>query len=486
MSIVSSPRTSRRAAIAALLAATLLATAVPALAAPYQLDSRRGRDLVLILPNRGKVLVVPGSANGPDPERVRRLSIADLGLQREDSDYDFRPRAVGSGDVDGDGHADLAVLGVSPDFDGRAVVTIVPGGPDGLRYRRSYRVDPGDDKQYLGTAMHVADVDRDGFDDVVASHWTSRDPGMPPLEPARDAFASVMIMWGSPSGVRGSDTTTFLAPTAEGYPTTALLIGSGNVLGDRRTELVVAEPGQIAYNDYPGTPGHLQVCTVEPHRDVTCGDTLETAAGVTDLVVDDFVGDRRADVVFGQPQAYTRRGGAVWVHRSAEDRLAPASQLTQDSPGVPGTDESGDEFGMALAAADLDDDGKADLAVGAPGEDNDDGRVALLYGHRDGLGATSRDVLVSQDTRGVPGRAEPNDRFGAEVSLLDVDGNAVADLLVGAPAEDSNHGLVTFVRSTRAGLLDPRSGSGVIRGEDLGYEYDQRRRWLALGSYIGR
>ncbi|OEV25562.1 hypothetical protein AN219_25635, partial [Streptomyces nanshensis] len=45
------------------------------------------------------------------------------------------------------------------------------------------------------------------------------------------------------------------------------------------------------------------------------------------------------------------------------------STLTQNSPGVPGVNEEGDEFGKALAAGDVNGDGYADIAVGVPGED---------------------------------------------------------------------------------------------------------------------
>ena len=50
--------------------------------------------------------------------------------------------------------------------------------------------------------------------------------------------------------------------------------------------------------------------------------------------------------------------------------------------------ESGDRFGAALAVGDFDDDGFADLAVGAPGEDAgstaDAGTVNVLYGSSSG------------------------------------------------------------------------------------------------------
>ncbi len=50
----------------------------------------------------------------------------------------------------------------------------------------------------------------------------------------------------------------------------------------------------------------------------------------------------------------------------------------QDTPGVPGGSESGDGFGGAVTLLDRDGDGRADLTIGAPGEDDDGGRVTTL------------------------------------------------------------------------------------------------------------
>ncbi len=42
--------------------------------------------------------------------------------------------------------------------------------------------------------------------------------------------------------------------------------------------------------------------------------------------------------------------------------------IDQDTEGVPGTQEPNDAFGSAVAAGDVDGDGRADIAVGAPDE----------------------------------------------------------------------------------------------------------------------
>jgi hypothetical protein len=81
---------------------------------------------------------------------------------------------------------------------------------------------------------------------------------------------------------------------------------------------------------------------------------------------------------------------------------------------------------------DFDHDGRADIAIGAPGGTVGGGAgagyVSLVYG--DGATAT-----FSQNTAGVPGAAEANDKFGQTVVPVDLDGDSYTDLVVGTPGE---------------------------------------------------
>lgn len=65
-----------------------------------------------------------------------------------------------------------------------------------------------------------------------------------------------------------------------------------------------------------------------------------------------------------------------------------AQSFHQGTSGVPGANESSDMFGDAIHLADHDKDGRADLSVGAGGENSDDGAVWVLRGSTAGLTAT--------------------------------------------------------------------------------------------------
>jgi hypothetical protein len=88
-------------------------------------------------------------------------------------------------------------------------------------------------------------------------------------------------------------------------------------------------------------------------------------------------------------------------------------------------------------------DGYADLAFGNPygkvSGHASAGFVTVVPGSASGP-VTSKKKIISQNTAGVPGAAEAGDHFGYALTSFDVDGDGYADLLVGAPDEDTGAG----------------------------------------------
>lgn len=133
--------------------------------------------------------------------------------------------------------------------------------------------------------------------------------------------------------------------------------------------------------------------------------------------------------------------GAVFYLDASDDiPFAPVSEYTQDSPGVPGNAEAGDEFGYSLAGDGVSTDlaTEHDIAVGIPGEDIgptvDAGAVQLFSSQP---GGWKPNDLLAQSTSGVSGAPEQGDRFGAAVALRpDLDDKTAPVLVVSAPYED--------------------------------------------------
>ncbi|HEV7625342.1 MAG TPA: FG-GAP repeat protein [Streptomyces sp.] len=121
------------------------------------------------------------------------------------------------------------------------------------------------------------------------------------------------------------------------------------------------------------------------------------------------------------------------------------------------------------ATSDFNGDGYADSAVGVPdgtiGGQAKAGYVNVVWGGPKGVGAHGS-IRVTQATPEVPGTPEAGDRFGAAVSLVDLNGDGIAEVLAGVPGEDvidrgTDAGMAIVVGGSKDG---PGPGSSVLTG----------------------
>jgi hypothetical protein len=353
-----------------------------------------GEDIGTIA-DAGAVNVLYGSASGLSAAGGQFFSQNTPGVFGGAETEDGFGSALGVGDFDNDGFADLAI-GVPSEGLG----TAARAGAVNVLYGSAARLTATGNQQFFqgnggvggiaelgdefGFVLTGGDFNNDSFDDLAI--------GVPfeDVGTVVDAGA-INVLYGSAADLTTTGNQQWLQ-------------GSGGVAG-------VAEESDffgsaLAAGDF-NNDGAVDLAISAPFEDV--GSVLDAGA---------------INVLYGSAARLTATGN---------------QQFFQGSGGVIGVAEDGDAFGFALAAGDFNNNGFDDLAIGAISEDigtiADAGSVNVLYGSAARLTAAG-DQQFFQGSGGLVGVAEEGDFVGAALSTGDYDNDNFADLAIGAPFED--------------------------------------------------
>jgi secreted trypsin-like serine protease len=129
-----------------------------------------------------------------------------------------------------------------------------------------------------------------------------------------------------------------------------------------------------------------------------------------------------------------------------------------------------DDTVSAAPVTDFNCDGQRDIAISDPGAtvgtDTGAGLVRVSYGGGKGT------AEITEDLATVPGGAEPDDRFGETLAVVDYDTDGCSDLVVGSWHENldgvADAGRVSVVYGSPDGLAKGRNGTSFREGAGTG------------------
>ncbi|MEX2300285.1 MAG: hypothetical protein WD733_05080 [Bryobacterales bacterium] len=275
--------------------------------------------------SQGLVIIIFGAAGGLTSNGNQRWREGDDGLRGSRETFDLFGYSLAAADFNGDGYDDLAV-GTPGENNARGTANIIFGSSGGLTATGNVRREQGSD------GVPDTDQNGDGFAEVLATGDFNND-GFADLAAAalgdHTARGSVIVMPGSSGGLTGENSRLIWQATA-------------GVGGDQREE----------------------------------GDRFGSALGSGDFNADGF-----DDLAIGVRGEDGNRGLLQVLYGSSGGVNADGNQVfAQGASGLADQAEVTDDFGFKLVAANFGIDSAADVAVGAPGEDDSAGVTHILFG----------------------------------------------------------------------------------------------------------
>jgi hypothetical protein len=354
-----------------------------------------------------------------------------------------------------------------------------------------------------GTSVGLAgDVNGDGIDDLII--------GAPYATTGAQYSGATYVVFGNNQGL--SHPFELAAVDGNnGYVATGVAIfdfsgfsvsGAGDVNNDGIDDVAIgapsATPGDaeagvsyVVYGSDQGLPSPLSLGDIDGNNGFAInGLGVYSNSGTSVSAVGDVNDDGFDDLVVGSPNSGSGAGTVYVVYGKNQNLPHPfnlAGLVSSDGFKINGAAQ-GDSLGTSVSAAgDINGDGIDDLILGAPlagPQGNNPGIAYVIFGNDQGL-PLSLNLIGLQSSSGFAiNGVSVGDELGNSVSGAgDVNGDGIADLIVGAPKADPNgdeSGAAYVVFGSNQGLphplaladLDGSNGfamAGVSAGDRLGW-----------------
>lgn len=407
-------------------------------------------------PFAGVVNVIYGTAQGLSAVGNQLLTQAAHNPGAGIRAYDLFGSTVAAGDFNGDGYDDLAAGAPGEDygaldagavniFYGSAQGLLLTGSGTQIWYQNQYGIlGAADNNDNLGAALAVGDFNADGYADLAIGVPGENVSGL-------DAAGAVNLIYGSAAGLTHIGNQVWhqdvgnVADKSEKNDRFGQALAAGNIDGKEGDELVVGIPQEAIGS--------------------------KKKAGAVQLF-------------FGRSGSGLAVSGNRLIH--------------QDTEGILGAAEEGDQFGFSLAMGNFNGDGYPDLAIGVPFENPGQtdstraaGAVNVIYGLQTGL-TTLNNQVWHQDSPNFHDFAEVGDTFGRSLVTGDFNKDGRGDLAIGVPGQSANGidrvGVAHTLYGSNAGLTVTGARYWFeqgIHGTLNAQPYDAFSSTLYAGDYNG-